>query len=659
VTVATFTREWARVTVVAAGLISIVDALLLQRSRGLFTGGFLAADYLDGVVDRLAFVAGSLIIDGAIAGAVGAVVLYLLARRGLTKRAAIVGALLAAVGPLVIADAISYQLMRYLGAGFDLGLLFDLTGRSLSEMFAVASSHLLLPMLLIALLCVGAGGIIWMVNRLRGPRVSAPPARALLLPTVNLLIGIIVFTVAVSMSDALANGLARKPSGGAMRFAVVELTDVDRDGFGLIGNMPDPDPFDASVFPYAPDDPGNGVDENGIAGDLPQNAPRYAETPTATGAWLRTPDVVLIVLESFRADLVGAKIHDRPITPVINALAARGVLVRDAYSHNGYTVQSRYHLMAGTLEARRDAPTLIDDFKRQGYVVGYFSGQDESFGAEEYRVGFDRADVAFDARSDVSRRYSTFATPGSLAIPHQAVQERIEVFMEHQAGDTRPLFLYVSLEDLHFPYSHDGIESLVSEVRLSRAQITPKRREALFEMYANTAANMDRAIGTALETVQKARGRAPAVIVTADHGESLFDHGFLGHGYALNDVQTKVPMVVTDLPMRVPSPFSQIDLRPAMNEALQVPPDRPSTPSVRRVERPVFQYLGDLRRPRQIAWLLDGKRLIYDFRTKRIQTRAGEWVRPPEPAAGNTDEFHTLLHQWEWMSLTRPGGDEP
>ncbi len=177
-------------------------------------------------------------------------------------------------------------------------------------------------------------------------------------------------------------------------------------------------------------------------------------------------------------------------------------------------------------------------------------------------------------------------------------------------------------------------------------------------MYANTAANMDRAIGTALEAVQKARGRAPAVIVTADHGESLFDHGFLGHGYALNDAQTKVPMVVADLPMRVPSPFSQIDLRPAMNDALQVPPDRPSTPSVRRVDRPVFQYLGDLRRPRQIAWLLDGKRLIYDFRTKRLQTRTGEWVRPPEPAAGNTDEFHTLLHQWEWMSLTRPGGDE-
>jgi arylsulfatase A-like enzyme len=661
VTAATFWREWARVTVLAAGAMSIADALLLQRSRGLFTGGFLAADHLDGTLDRVAFLAGSLIIDGAVAGAVAAVALYVLARRGLTRRAALGGAFLFAVGPLAVADVISYQLMRYLGVGFDLGLLFDLTGRSVSEMFAVASSHLLLPTLLIGLLAASVGGVIWMLNRLPGPRLAAPPARAFAVPALALLIGIIVFTVAVSVSDALTNGLARKPSGGAMRLVVVAVTDVDRDGFGLIGNMPDPDPFDASVFPYAADRPGNGVDENGVAGDLPPSAGRYAEMPTSAGRWLRTPDVVLIVLESFRADLVGARLQGKPITPVIDALGARGVRVPDAYSHNGYTIQSRYHLLAGTLEARRDAPTLIDDFKRHGYVVGYFSGQDESFGAEEYRVGFDRADVSFDARSDVSRRYSTFATPGSLAIPHEAVQERIAAFVRDRTGDTRPMFLYVSFEDSHFPYSHAGLDSLVSEVRLSRGQITPERREALFEMYANTAANIDRAIGTALETVEKARGRAPAVIVTADHGESLFDHGFLGHGYHLNDVQTQVPMVVANLPMRVPSPFSHIDLRPALNEALQVPPDHPSsTPSVRPVERPVFQYLGDLRRPRQIAWLVDGKRFVYDFRTRRVQPRTGEWLRPAELAPADATDFRTLVQQWEWMSQARPaGGDEP
>ena len=49
----------------------------------------------------------------------------------------------------------------------------------------------------------------------------------------------------------------------------------------------------------------------------------------------------------------------------------------------------------------------------------------------------------------------------------------------------------------------------------------------------------------------------------ADHGESLFDEGFLGHGYALNDAQTRIPLIVSGLPLRLVEPFGQVDLRDA------------------------------------------------------------------------------------------------
>jgi arylsulfatase A-like enzyme len=376
------------------------------------------------------------------------------------------------------------------------------------------------------------------------------------------------------------------------------------------------------------------------------------------GAWLRTPDVVLIRLETFRGDLVGAKQDGVPITPTMDALATQGVSSRQAYSHNGYTVQSRFHLLAGTLTARTGARTLVDDFLAKGYVVGYFSGQDESFGGEEYRVGFDRAHVAYDARADIDRRYSTFATPGSLAVSAQIVQERIEAFLAARVDDPRPMFVYISFEDTHFPYTHKGIESLVSDVRLARDRIAPDQRTALWATYVNTAANVDRAIGTVLERIRQVRGRDPAVVITADHGESLFDEGFLGHGHALNDVQTRVPLVVANLPMRVPEPFSHIDLRSALNAALTVAPEAAATPVFAPTDRPVFQYLGDLRRPRQIAWYRAGARFIYDFRTGGVQAWDEGWRPPSQLAPAEYAEFERLIHQWEWINLARRTGRE-
>jgi arylsulfatase A-like enzyme len=655
---ATFFRPWALVTLAAASMITAADALLLERSRGLFSGGFLSVDHLEGGGAIAGFLTLSLLTDAAVAGLLAAIAMYVLGRWRMRTPAVIAGGFLLAIAPLVAAQILEFELVRFLGTGFDLALMFDLTGRSVGEMLAVSASHLLVPALVLAAASLVAGGVLWAINKAPAAPFPAPTLRVLLVPALLLVVACIALTLAVSASASLENGLLRKPSGQALGAIVAGATDVDRDGFGLIGALADPDPFNRRVFPYAPDIPGNGIDEDGLAGDLPPDAPKYPEAAVPDGAWLRTPDVVLIRLETFRGDLVGAKQDGVPITPTMDALATQGVSSRQAYSHNGYTVQSRFHLLAGTLTARTGARTLVDDFLAKGYVVGYFSGQDESFGGEEYRVGFDRAHVAYDARADIDRRYSTFATPGSLAVSAQIVQERIDAFLADRVDDPRPMFVYVSFEDTHFPYTHKGIESLVSDVRLARDRIAPDQRTALWATYVNTAANVDRAIGTVLERIRQVRGRDPAVVITADHGESLFDEGFLGHGHALNDVQTRVPLVVANLPMRVPEPFSHIDLRSALNAALTVAPEAAATPVFAPTDRPVFQYLGDLRRPRQIAWYRAGARFIYDFRTGGVQAWDEGWRPPSQLAPAEYAEFERLIHQWEWINLARRTGRE-
>ena len=94
-------------------------------------------------------------------------------------------------------------------------------------------------------------------------------------------------------------------------------------------------------------------------------------------------------------------------------------------------------------------------------------------------------------------------------MPFEVVQERIDETLRTHGTDDTPLFLYVNFHDTHFPYTHDGVQTLVSPVRLARPRIVPAERDALWATYANTAANVDRAVGEVLDAVRRARGREP------------------------------------------------------------------------------------------------------------------------------------------------------
>lgn len=146
------------------------------------------------------------------------------------------------------------------------------------------------------------------------------------------------------------------------------------------------------------------------------------------------------------------------------------------------------------------------------------------------------------------------------------------------------------------------------------------------------------------------------MIVTSDHGESLFDEGFLGHGYALNDAQTRVPFVAQGLPLVLPQPFGQVDVRQAIWNALAAPSSADARPDFSHpATTPVFQYLGSVDQPREIGRLeLQGGRTLYDFRADRAQA-AGEsaWIRPDQLTERPSASFLALVRNWEAMMLAR------
>lgn len=659
----TWRKEWLSLTAIGAILITLFELFLLQRKYSLFSEGFLSVHQLTSPSEILLFIFVSLSANAAILGLITSLLLFASDKIALTHPGKRYIILAISLSPFIVTDFVTYRLASYLGDAFDLSMLFEMVGRSPLEIFAVGFEHFILPLsLFLGLVGVGAF-LTWKLKRSpensQGKTKGKPPMRRIVIEsTLLFLFGFFLLSFARITNETFDHGLKRKPSGRLLGYLAETLSDFDGDSYGLLSRPSDPDLFDANIFPYALDIPGNGIDENGVAGDLPIDQANDSESLPHTTQWRYKPHIVFFMLESFRPDALGATYDDKPVTPVLEELAKEGISAQKAFSHNGYTVQSRFHTFTGTLIGPHEGTSLIDDFKKNGYEVAFFSGQDESFGAEKMPIGFERADTAYDARVEVHRRYTKFSTPASLGLPFHVLLERVKAFLMARKSD-QPLFLYLNLYDTHFPYHHDGILPLLNDLVLSQFEIQSGRKDELMAMYLNTVANMDRAIGIVLDALGQAIDGEPAVIVASDHGESLFEDDFLGHGYMVNDAQTRIPLIITGLPIVIEEPFGQSELRRAIHSALTELPDESQKPTLRRnPKKQVFQYIGTLERPSQIAMRGLTGRITYDFRANLVQTEGKEWRRPRLLDVSEYTDFQQLVYFWESGLLAKNNGKE-
>lgn len=617
---------------------TLIDTYLLDRKLGIISGGYLAEHQLRGPHLALFGVLG-VFSNMALLAPIIAAVLWVSRLLWMHALSRMFLAISAGLGVMAVADVAVYELQRYLGDLVNADVLVNLVGGDIREIlfFSVSPAlHWLRYLSLGALLVLGAG--LLLERRFHSEMRQDPGARrtTFIALVVALAIALGAGGVARSIDPGIDRAMSYTPSGRVLAGLTQWLTDVDRDGFGFLAQPPDPAPFNPAVHPYALDVPNNGIDEDGIGGDLPAG-PSHVEPEYPPVTFVRRPDVVFVILETFRADAVGALLDGRPVTPTLDRLRRAGVQARRAYSHNGFTIQSRYHAFTGRLLGPGNPGSLIDDFNANGYETAFFSAQDESFG-QDFDVGFTRAAVRYDARVDRDKRFTQFATPSSLTVSWKVLEGRVDEFLDRRSSDV-PLFLHLNIQDGHFPYTNPDIEPLLNDVRLGRADLRPDRADDLRRMYLNTLANVDAALGRMLTRVEDRTGRRPAVVVIADHGESLFDEGFLGHGYAANDAQTRIPFIVTGLPVRIPDPVGQWDVRRLVRAAL-TGPDGP--PVLEEGEgRPVFQYIGTIERPKEIA-LVDRRRWRVGLSGSRSSSDA------------LTNEERSLVHFWERANAARP-----
>ena len=251
----------------------------------------------------------------------------------------------------------------------------------------------------------------------------------------------------------------------------------------------------------------------------------------ATGVFQASPpNVLLITLDTVRADHIGAYGYTKGATPTIDRLAREGVRFADATSQAPLTGPAHAALLTGRYPARmgvRDnattpipggATTIAELFKAQGYHTGGFVGA-FILGAE---YGFGRGFDTFDAT------FSKF-TAGSKLQAQRRCGEVTDTATRwlHTAG--HPFFAWIHLYDAHTPYDAPA----------------PFRARFAATPYDGEIAYIDscvsRVVAALEETGQLDR---TAISVIADHGEGLGDHGEAEHGLFLYDSVLKVPWIL-------------------------------------------------------------------------------------------------------------------
>ena len=645
---------WWLLLGLCAAALTVLDTLLISRTTNLFIGGFLVPEPRWTTFHFAAFVAASVAFDATVILGVWLIALPLLRPLRLAPRQRLALGALLGLGPLLAILYARYQLSRYLGDLIDANLLLALAGGSPVEWFAQASAQLVPIGLTLVLMSAVAFLFVRLLREKNEPAgalrglLAAPSYRDLALAFgLGVLVAGGVLLEARHRGGADYDALGTKTSGMVLAFFWEHATDFDLDGYGMFSSPVDQAPFDAAQHPYALDVPGNGIDENGLAGDHPLDfrAPPSELSERPIFGW--QPNVLIVFLESMRADMVEARLGGREVMPFLNKLAREGGHSDRMFANSPYTALSRAQLLGGRLVPYGGQTTLIDDFKRNGYEVAWFSGQDESFGLRESAMlGQARADVHYDARDDAEHTVSAFRTSGSIQVSWKRVNEKVGEYLDAR-HKKQPLLLYVNYGDSHYPYDHREMDDVLGVPRLPRGQIEPQNKDAVYATYANAAANVDRAIEQLVARWSAAVGPGGAVLVTSDHGEALFDTGTIGHGLSLDATNTRVPLVVWGLGGNWPEPIGMSDLRAALQRALQVAPEqRPPRARFAVVPgRHLFQYMALIERPRLLC-----------LRSADSQLRFDTAVGKPR----DEEDFKTLIRWWESLQSSAaeriPGG---
>jgi arylsulfatase len=316
----------------------------------------------------------------------------------------------------------------------------------------------------------------------------------------------------------------------------------------------------------------------------------------------RAPNVLLVTVDSLRADAVYGSAVD---TPVCDDLAADGVTYDAAFSQGPFTTFSMPSLFTSRYPSGLEyvtfsdqtvgvyideEPTLPEVLRRNGYQTAGF----HSNPLLSNLFGFDRGFDTFDARLPFS---NTDVLPGRAKIladklfrlvrkhaylPAEFINERALDWLDSR-DSTQPFFLWLHYMDVHGPYQSKTGNTYLNKYRGERlwrkarnGELTTEEHDRLRALYREEVAYTDECLGDLLAGLRERDCfEDTLVVLTADHGEQFGEHGTYSHPHQLYDELIHVPLVVRDphgTTGVVATPTELLDVFPSVCARLAVEP---------------------------------------------------------------------------------------
>lgn len=276
------------------------------------------------------------------------------------------------------------------------------------------------------------------------------------------------------------------------------------------------------------------------------------------GTDLRGANLLLVTIDTLRPDRLGAYGGRDGLTPTLDGLAKRGALFTRAWSHVPTTLPAHVSILTGLLPLHHgvrnngsfrlgaEPPTLAERLRAGGYRTAAFVG---AF-VLDARFGLNRGFEEYDDQLTETRQAPSFHF---VERPADAVLRRATAWITRPASGN-PWFAWVHLFDPHAPY---------------RAPESYARGRTPYDA---EVAWTDAALGAALKELEsQGQLSRTIIVVTADHGESLGDHGETTHGLFAYDATLRVPLIIAAAgvaPIEVATEVGHVDVLPTVLDLL-------------------------------------------------------------------------------------------
>ena len=400
-------------------------------------------------------------------------------------------------------------------------------------------------------------------------------------------------------------------------------------------------------------------------------------------------NVIILTVESLRADQLRAYAANRDVMPAVNALAKEGRAFLNTYTQSSHTnyativpLSSHYPLRSATAYTYPVNPSyprvlIYDLLKSIGYRTALFSSSNENWGGMINYLNTGSLDRFIHAANSKRPTYLMQTDTGFAIWAWESqnagsvddrftVDEAIEWIDGLNDG---PFFLAMNFQNSHLPYPvppdfprRFGSAKLDFTIRF--AHFPKDKAQIVKDVYADSLAYVDLQIGRLFQHLkEKNKWGNTVIVVTGDHGQAFYEHGFASHASAVFDEVMKVPLVIRAPGLQVGLDHrlaQHVDIAPSVIGLLGLPPH----PSFQGID--LFHTTPDPRRSvymvaqtpdaYQYGIVRSGYKLIYDEREREnllfdLNEDPGESKNIAEVQPALVIELANRLNAWRKLQI--------